>query len=115
MIGFYSLVLTALVPEEVSEAANAKFGRVNAVPAIYLAMIGVTEAFKGRKVGEQLMLDAFERALLISEHAGTYAITLDALNEDVAVYYKDLGFEPFTEGNLKMFLPLNELRTSKPA
>jgi len=112
-VGFYSLVLTALVPEDVSEVAREKFERVQAVPAIYLAMIGVHTDYQGRTIGEQLMRDAFSRGLLISEHAGAYAISLDALNEKVAEYYKALSFEPFTEGNLKMFLPLSLLRTSQ--
>lgn len=115
VLGFYSLVLTALVPEEVSEEAREKFGRVKATPAIYLAMIARDGSMLRRGVGEQLMEDAFNRALLISEHAGAYAVALDALNERVAQIYEGYGFERFIEGELKMFIPLKTLRIAQQA
>lgn len=109
-IGFYSLTLTAILPSEISENAQKKFARVNAVPAIYLAMLGVSENYKKKGVGPALMQNAISRALLISDHAGAYAIVLDALNEQVAKYYAELGFEPFIEGDLRMFLELATVR-----
>ena len=108
VLGFYSLVLTALTPAEVSREAEEKFSRVNATPAIYLAMIARKTGTDG--VGEQLIQDAFERAALISEHAGAYALALDALNERVAQIYEEYGFERFIEGDLKMFIPLKTIR-----
>jgi hypothetical protein len=51
VLGYYSLVLTALNPSHVSEAAQDKFSRMKAVPAIYLAMVGVTDECAGGKIG----------------------------------------------------------------
>lgn len=115
VIGFYSLVLSALTPSVVSDEADKKFGRVNAVPVIYLAMIGRDESTVRRGVGQALMEDAFERALAISEHAGAYALALDALNDRVAQIYEGFGFEKFIDGELKMFIPLRTLREAKAA
>ena len=113
-VGFYSLCLTTYVPASVNGEAQAQFERVNAVPAVYLAMIGVREQYKGQGIGKQLMKDAFNRALNIAENAGTYALALDAYDESVAKYYEEkLGFSRFVEGNLKMFIPLSVLRSSK--
>jgi GNAT superfamily N-acetyltransferase len=111
VIGYYSLTLTALVPSEVSTEAEGKFN-VNAVPAIYLPKLGVHADLQGKGIGSLLMQDAFERALLISEHAGAYAITLDPLDDEVAKFYRGLSFEPFEQGDLKMFLPLKVLRAA---
>lgn len=58
------------------------------------------------------MQDAITRALLISENAGAYALILDALNERVAKFYTELGFEPFVEGDLKMYLELSAARAA---
>lgn len=112
VIGYYSLVLTSLIPSDVSDEANGKFARVNAVPAIYLAMLGVCDSSAGCKIGKKLTAHAIERALEISEIAGAYAIALDALDDQVAGMYAELGFEPFAEGERKMFLPLSEARTA---
>lgn len=52
VLGFYSLTLKSLVPADVSEIANDKFARVAAVPAIYLAMIGVCDECAGGGSGK---------------------------------------------------------------
>ncbi len=114
-VGFYSLTLTALNPKEVSEQALEKFARVGATPAIYLAMIAVTKDYQKKKFSFELMDDAFTRALAISENAGAYALTLDALNDDLVELYKSFGFEPFEEGERKMFIPLSVLRKAREA
>jgi hypothetical protein len=112
VIGYYSLTLTSLTPAEVSEEANKKFERVDSVPAIYLALLGVCDSSAGCKIGKKLTAHAIERALDISELAGAYAITLDALDDEVARMYGDLGFESFAEGERKMFMPLSVARTA---
>lgn len=112
-VGFYSLCLSAYVPENVGEDAQAKFERVNSVPAIYLAMLGVNKDYHRRGIGKQLMRNAFTRALAIAENAGAYALALDAHDESVANYYqKELGFQRFNVGELKMYMPLASLRAS---
>jgi predicted GNAT family N-acyltransferase len=115
VVGFYSLVLTSLNPKKVSQAAKDKFARVEAVPAIYLGMIGVSDECAGGKVGAELLRDAIEKSLQISEIAGAYALALDALDEEVAELYAKFDFEPFVEGELKMFLALNVARDAASA
>jgi ribosomal protein S18 acetylase RimI-like enzyme len=112
VIGYYSLVLTALEPALVSEEAENKFSRVRAVPAIYLAMLGVSDECAGAKIGKNLTKDAIVRAITISEIAGAYAIALDALDDEVADMYAALGFEKFVEGERKMFLALAVARAA---
>jgi ribosomal protein S18 acetylase RimI-like enzyme len=115
VLGYYSLVLKSLVPEEVSDDAIDKFERVNAVPAIYLAMIGVSDECAGGRIGKKLIRHAIERSLEIAELAGAFALALDALDQEVADLYAELGFEYFTAGQLQMFLPLSVARASRVA
>ncbi|WP_051334342.1 GNAT family N-acetyltransferase [Bradyrhizobium sp. Ai1a-2] len=112
VLGFYSLTIKSLIPEDVSEAAKEKFSRVSAVPAIYLAMIGVTDECAGGGIGKKLLAHAIARAVEVSEIAGAFALALDALDEEVAAFYSALGFELFTTGELQMFLPLSVARES---
>jgi len=112
VLGFYSLTLKSLVPSDVSDIANDKFARVAAVPAIYLAMIGVSDECAGGGIGKQLIGHAIQKALEISELAGAFALALDALDEEVASLYTTLDFELFAAGELQMFLPLNVARAS---
>jgi hypothetical protein len=113
VIGLYSLTLTAVDPDSVSAAAQRKFARIKAMPAIYLALIAVCTDFRKTVLSSILFRDAFNRALDISENAGAFAITLDAVHEKVARKYEEFGFERFTKGELKMFLPLKVLRDAR--
>lgn len=77
-----------------SEAADKKFGRFDAIPSIYLTMIARDKgASKG--LGTHMMLDAFKRSLEVREHVGVYALTLHAYNDDVQSIYEKLGFQVF--------------------
>lgn len=110
-VGFYSLCLTAYIPEDVGDDARDKFDRMKSVPAIYLAMLGVSKKHQRCGIGRCLMKDAFTRALNIAENAGAYALALEAYDESVASYYeKELEFSRFSVGDLKMYMPLAVLR-----
>jgi hypothetical protein len=72
VIGFYTLSLTALKPEDTSpEEAQEKFGTW-AIPLVYLGQIGVHTPFqKGKGVGSAMMYHAFRQTLAIADIAGT--------------------------------------------
>lgn len=79
-------------------------------------MIGVHRDHDKQGIGRLLMLDAFNRTLVIAENAGTYGLTLDAVDEDVAGYYEaKYDFERFADGGLEMFLPLGTMREALTA
>jgi hypothetical protein len=57
------------------------------------------------------MEDAMVRVASIADLAGTYALTLDALDEGLVAYYRQFGFESFKEGTgLEMYLPLLRIK-----
>ena len=56
-------------------------------------------------IGKRLMTDALARVASIARNAGTFARTLDAIDETAAGYYESqFDFHRFTDGGLKMFL-----------
>ena len=123
VIGYYHLSLSSYkIRESVEEsvqkplhldaASDAKFERVGTVPAVYLGMIGVHSEYQNKGIGKLLMMDAIQRTAKIAEHAGLYALTLDALDEGIASYYRDhFDFQNFKEGEkgLEMFLPIKTI------
>ena len=117
VIGYYYLCLTSYKVGVVDEKSDAKFGRVEAVPAVYLGMIGVHSDCHRMGIGKILMKDAMLRTLQIAEIAGTYALALDALDESLVTYYRDkFGFETFKEqSGLEMFLPVTTIRAAVAA
>jgi GNAT superfamily N-acetyltransferase len=114
VLGYYYLSLTSYTVGRLDDRADAKFARVDAVPAVYLGMIGVHNQLARRGIGKLLMRDAMLQVVRIADLAGTYALTLDALDEELMVYYRDqFGFQSFKEGSgLEMYLPLRTIKTA---
>lgn len=59
------------------------------------------------------MLDAFEKTMLIADHAGAACMTLDAVNEDRAVWYEGLQFDRYgttNDGKVQMYIPLQTIK-----
>lgn len=110
VIGYYFLVAQSTPPERVSEEAFKKFGRVKETPCVYLGMLGVHEEHKGNGIGKTLMIHAMRKTMEVADIIGIYALTLEAVDEDVGNFYLGLGFKYFIEGELFMYLPLSAIR-----
>jgi len=115
-LGFYALTTMTFRPG-MNAAADKKFERVNAIPSIYLTMIGRhQDAPKG--LGAAMMLDAFKRSLEVRENVGVWALTLHAFNDVVQKYYEQIGFEVFEKSDQDldeykaMFIPLSNVAAS---
>lgn len=75
---------------------------------------------RGQGYGERLLLDAHDRALEISEHAGGVAVVVDAKDEAAAAFYTRFGYqalESLTEGlwPRRMLLALADIRKANEA
>ena len=115
ILGLYALTIKSVDPQKVSAEAQKQFGRVESVPTIYLSCIAVNQAVQGKGIGYFLMMNALNRALEISENAGVFAVTLEAIDEEVAKKYEGYGFERFIDGELDMFMPLKTIRDAAMA
>ncbi|MFY0527739.1 GNAT family N-acetyltransferase [Archangium gephyra] len=85
------------------------------VPLIILGRLARHVGVRGQGYGERLLLDAHERALEISEHAGGVAVVVDAKDEAAAMFYARFGYQQLelaTEGNWprRMLLALSDIR-----
>lgn len=110
VLGFYYLTTTSIEHEAVGRAVQDRFALLDKVPAVYLGMLGVHEPLMRQGLGTLLMRDAFVRVLDISNSAGVFALTLDAVDEKAAGYYERFGFQRFTEAGLEMFIPLGTIQ-----
>lgn len=63
------------------------------IPVILLGMLGVNAAHRKKGLGKQLLLDAYHRARNAAETIGAKALVVDPLNESVADFYLNVGFE----------------------
>jgi len=117
VLGFYSLVISSLVPMTITGRIGRKFGRKREIPAVYLAAVATHEDHDKKGVGAKLMLDALKRTLEIADRAGTACMTLDAVDEKLAEWYGKLEFERFgttPAGKVQMYLPIWKIEAAIP-
>lgn len=117
VLGFYSLVISSLVPMTIAGRIGHKFGRKREIPAVYLAAVATHEHHERKGVGAKLMLDALKRTLEIADRAGTACMTLDAVDEERAKWYEKLEFERFgttEDGRIQMYLPIWKIEAAIP-
>lgn len=79
------------------------------VPAAILGRLAVDHAYRGRGLGEALLVDASRRVVRASAALAVYAIVVDAKNDRAASFYGRYGFRPLSSEQRRFFLPLETL------
>lgn len=80
------------------------------IPAIVLARLAVDETMKGQSLGRRLLVDSFQRCLVVGEQIGIHAVFVKAIDTGAAEFYQHFGFIPLLDSPLELYLPLATLR-----
>lgn len=102
--GYYALTLTEVDTQSLPEPRRKKLPRM--IPGVRLGRLAVDQRYKGKRLGELLLMDSIERVRRIHEHAGVVGLFVDAIDEKAASFYARYGFEAFVDEPLKLFLPV---------
>ena len=79
------------------------------VPATLLGRLALTDAYKGRKLGEKLLMDALQRCLAHSREIASFAVVVDAKNDDARRFYLRYGFLELPGVTNRFFLPMETI------
>jgi predicted GNAT family N-acyltransferase len=86
-----------------------RLGPYPRVPVILLARLAVHNRFRGRGVGEQLLVNALDRSVSLSRQVGCRGVIVEAYPTAVEFYRKygfiDVG-KPDAVNNHRMFIDL---------
>lgn len=104
-LGYYTIASTSLVLADLPETLAKRLPRYPLVPATLLGRLAVDRRHRGRGLGQQMLLDAFARAL--RSEIATWAIVVDAKDEQAAGFYRAHDFLPLTDRRL--FIPMAEV------
>lgn len=118
LVGFYALNAHSIDYAELP----AKYARTRpghgSIPASYISMIGVDERFAGQGYGGDLLIDALERITRAADEIGIAVVVLDVLdcgNPELVDrrlrLYTSYGFQPLSSNGLRLFLPIQTVRT----
>jgi ribosomal protein S18 acetylase RimI-like enzyme len=108
IIGYYTLSATAFEPTALPQDLTRRLPRYPVLPATLLGRLAVDSTFRGRGMGELLLVDAMLRTL----HAGigTLAMVVDALDGGATAFYERFGFQRFEDAPERLYLPMATVR-----
>ena len=108
--GYYTLSSYAVKLDEIPEEIARKLTRMQEIPATLLGRLARSVDFRGQRIGEVLLVDALNRALQNSVQVASWAVVVDAKDDQAADFYKRYGFIPFPNKPNRLFLPMNSIR-----
>lgn len=82
------------------------------IPVIHLGRLAVDSKMHGQRLGEILLIDALERAVLIAGQTGVYAVELYALTDNAKRFYLKYGFVELKDDEKHLYLPIETLKKS---
>ena len=104
--GFYTLTATAVKLTDLPESTAKKLPRYPLVPATLLGRLAVGLTYRGKGLGERLLLDALKRSLEASRVVGSAAMIVDAKDPSGVRFYERYGFTLLPEQDLRLFIAM---------
>ncbi len=108
VLGFFTLSLCEVRAEKLLPQLAKKYP--SRVPGVKLARLAVAKTWQRQGIGEILMIEAMQCAMVIAENAGIIGLFVDARDDAAKVYYDRYGFVSLEDPPLEMFLPLQTIR-----
>jgi GNAT superfamily N-acetyltransferase len=108
--GYYTLVAAQVEYEQASVNVTRGLSRHFPIPVALLARLAVSIPHQGVGIGRSLLLDALLRVLRASEEFAIRAVTVDAIDERAASFYRTYGFEPSDLAPNTLMIPLQVIR-----
>lgn len=114
--GFYTLTqdnieAEDLPPELIKQLNLPRYKRIG---ASLLGRLARDLSYKGKGVGELLLVDALKRSLVMSRQIASAAVIVDAKDEKAHRFYRDFGFIPFPESQKRLFLAMATVQRLYP-
>lgn len=108
LAAFYTLSSASVAMTELPPEVTKRLPRYPSLPAVRIGRLAVDRRFGGRGLGAAMLADAAARVL--GAAAATYAIIVDAKNDEAARFYEHHGFKAFVSVERALFLPLETAR-----
>lgn len=105
VVGFYTLSQFSVHLSDMPPDAVRRLSKYPEVPATLLGRLAVADAYRGQRLGEKLLIDALQRCLAHSKEIASFAVVVDAKNDDARRFYLRYGFLELPGIQNRFFLP----------
>jgi len=107
--GYYTLSQYAIQLDAVPDSVAKKLPKYPMVPTTLLGRLAVSTEFRGRRVGETLLMDALRRSLELSKQVASAGVIVDAKDDSAVSFYTKYGFLDLPKVERRLFLPMGTI------
>jgi predicted GNAT family N-acyltransferase len=107
--GYYTLCAIGIELGDLPDGIASKLPRYPIIPATLLGRLAVDCAYRGQKLGEHLLLDALHRSWRMSKRIVSFAVVVDAKDEQAEAFYCHYELESFAMFHSRLFLPMRRI------
>lgn len=106
--GYYTLSATAVKLSDLPNQTARRLPRYPLVPATLLGRLAVDRRFQRKGYGRFLLADALYR--VARNEIASFAVIVDAKDEDARRFYERESFLPFADEPMKLFRPVADIK-----
>jgi predicted GNAT family N-acyltransferase len=107
--GYYTLSQYAVDLGDVPVEVAKTLPKYPAVSATLLGRLAVGNDFRGKGLGEKLLMDALYRSLKLCEQVASTGVVVDAKDEAALAFYRKYAFIELPKVNRRLFLPMGTM------
>jgi predicted GNAT family N-acyltransferase len=104
VFGYYTLSPQEIAAADIPDELQRRIGKYKRIGVTLLGRLAVARDQQGKKLGEFLLLDALRKSLDNIKIISSWAMVVDAKNEQVVRFYEKYGFLKLS--GHRLFLPM---------
>jgi predicted GNAT family N-acyltransferase len=108
--GYYSLSSHSVTLDGVDAASRKKLPKYPVVPTTLIGRLARDLRYRRQGAGQLLLIDALKRAQQSAAQVGSYAVTVDAIDDQAIAFYARYGFIPLIGHSHRMYLPMATIK-----
>ena len=112
ILAYYTLSSRELKLDQIPPEMAKKAGKYGYVGVTLLGRIAVAEKCKGTGLGALTLMNALDKSLAASKNVASWAVFVEAIDDDAANFYRKYGFIELPEDKHKLFLPMKTIAKS---
>lgn len=107
--GFFTLSTAQVYREGLPESEVKGLPRYP-IPAIRIGQMGLDKDYQGKGIGRELLVEALIKSYQISQNIGARIVIVDAINNQVAKFYRKFGFIQYQDDPEKLFISMDTIK-----
>jgi predicted GNAT family N-acyltransferase len=109
IIGYYTLSMSGINLEELSQDLAKKLPRYPIVGINLIGRLAVANDYRGYGWGKLLIMDALHRSLRISKATASFAVVVEAIDNEAVKFYQRFDFQAFPDRAFKLFRTMSNI------